>query len=76
MILDPSTLPVLPFEFQTRVQATFQDRTIDFSISYDYYDQKAEVVIQNEVYHDRKVFYYDKNEFFTITSKIYSITDF
>ncbi|RMZ95134.1 EF-hand domain-containing D1 [Brachionus plicatilis] len=68
-VADPTTLPKLPAEFQTRVQATFNsERTVEFFLVFDYYDQKAEIITQEEIEHDRRVFYYDKNEYFTISN--------
>ncbi|CAF0709531.1 unnamed protein product [Brachionus calyciflorus] len=70
-IADPNTLPKLPSEFQTRVQATFKDvdKTVEFLLAYDYYDQKAEIITQEDIIHEQRIFYYDKNEYFLISNR-------
>jgi hypothetical protein len=67
-VIDPKDLPQLSNEFQTRIQATFLAREplrcVDVLILYDANDRRAEIVTQDENSYEKRVFYYDKNEYF------------
>ena len=70
-VLDPADLPELPKEFQTRLVGSFfyaensQKSTMSV-ILYDYYARRAELIVHDSGKRLRQVYYYDKNEFFTI----------
>lgn len=50
-----------------RFQATINDeKTADGLILYDSYDRRAELIFTEADKRIRQIYYYDKNEFFTI----------
>jgi hypothetical protein len=68
-------LPKLPQEFQTRLVGSFnfgiaEQKATNSLILYDLNDRRAELIV-NDFFNNtnkqiRQIYYYDKNEFFTI----------
>ena len=53
-----------------RFQATINDeKTADGLILYDSYDRRAELIFTEADKRIRQIYYYDKNEFFTIIGR-------
>lgn len=68
-IIDPSLLPILPDVFETRIQATIDNKeTVEMLLVYDTFNSRAEFKINKKDENLTSVFYYDQN-------LVYSITD-
>lgn len=75
-------LPKLPSEFQTILVGSFnlgttEQKATSSLILYDYNDRRAEL-ITNDFFNNtnkriRQIYYYDKNEFFTIGKYIFEL---
>jgi hypothetical protein len=62
-------LPILPDVFQTRIQATINNKeTVEMLLLYDTFNSRAEFKINKKDGNLTSVFYYDQN-------LVYSITD-
>jgi len=69
-IKDPSELPELPGEFQTRIQiGDYKEQMIEALMLYDSFDRKAELVVYEGDTRTRVILYYDLNELFLIKGK-------
>ena len=70
---DPSQLPKLSDEFQTRVEINMytSSQTAEALILFDANDRRGEIFTRKaDKTSRRKIFYFDRNQVFTIQSKI------
>jgi hypothetical protein len=62
-------MPQLPDSFQTRVEAYFDDRTINLQRFLDYENRRAAVITKKDNIQTRLIFDYDTNEIHQILSE-------
>ena len=75
-------MPKIPKEFQTHLVGSFSQGTdsgkpkaASYLILYDFFDRRAELIISEDTQRTRQIYYYDKNEFFTISKNNVILSD-
>ncbi|RMZ95135.1 hypothetical protein BpHYR1_027289 [Brachionus plicatilis] len=74
--IDPSNLPKLPQEFQTRIEINIlnENRSEELFVKFDYYDKKGEIIKRARDKTSRTIYFFDKNEIFYLEDNRCSAT--
>lgn len=70
---DPSNLPKLPQEFQTRIEINVlhENKSEELFVKFDYYDKKGEIIKRTRDKKSRTIYFFDKNELFYLEGIIH-----